>query len=60
MKKWINKVLIDAYLTLHYGLLAVWVQVTRVIRWLCYAGYLIQSKITWLKTGFQKEIFVLF
>ena len=41
-----NKVLIDAYLTLHYGLLAVWVQVTRVIRWLCYAGYLIQSKIT--------------
>lgn len=46
MKKWINKVLIDAYLTLHYGLLAVWVQVTSVIRWLCYAGYLIQSKIT--------------
>lgn len=45
-EKWINKVLIDAYLTLHYGLLAVWVQVTRVIRWLCYAGYLIQSKIT--------------
>lgn len=36
----------DTYLTLCYGLLEVWVQVTRVIRWLCYAGYLIQSKIT--------------
>lgn len=45
-EKWINKVLFDTYLTLYYGLLAVWVQVTRAIRWLCYAGYLVQSKIT--------------